>query len=250
MRLSRLQSPVAWIRRRSSARQAERITSRLPSLCKFLNSRDEVETCTGFLRHLGYYSHSLACKDWDLAHVVPEIGDGDVLDMGSSDSYVLKNLAARQRSGHRRGQLYGIDLREPDVPVRGVKYIVGDLMDTKLPDGAFSALTCMSVIEHNVDFARFAAESSRLLNPGGRLFVTFDYWEPKITPPTDLYGLKWQPLDAAATKRFIAECGGQGLRPVEEMDWSTKDAVIRDGYFSPHPDASYTFGLAVFEKTR
>jgi len=204
MRLSRMPNPVAWMRRRSPARQAERITSQLPSLCKFLKSRDEVETCTRFLRHTGYHSHSLACKDWDLAHVVPEIAeiDGDVLDMGSSDSYVLKNLAARQRSG----RLHGIDLRDPDVPVRGVKYIVGDLMDTKLPDRAFGALTCMSVIEHDVDFARFARESSRLLKPGGRLFVTFDYWEPKVTPPTDLYGLKWQPLDSEAVKNFIATC--------------------------------------------
>ena len=213
-------------------------------LCMFLKTRAEIDTCTDFLRCKGYVSHHLTCKDWDLAHIIPEIGDGNFLDMGSSDSYILKNVVLK----HVRGEKYGIDLREPDVAAKGVRYIVGDLTDTKLPGEYFSYITCLSVIEHEVDFSKFARETSRLLVPGGKLFVTFDYWNPKITPPIKMYGLNWQPLDAETLKIFIAECSRHGLVLVKDMDWTLGEPVIRDGYYSPHPSVQYTFGLTVFEK--
>ena len=216
----------------------------LLSKCKFLKTRQEIDLCTSFLKHYGLASHNLPCKDWDLAHIIPEIGDGNFLDMGSSDSYILKNVALKRI----RGEMYGIDLREPDVPVKGIKYIVGDLMDTKLPDNFFKNITCLSVIEHEVDYNKFAREVSRLLEVGGRLFVTFDYWNPKVVPPIKMYGLDWKPLDEQALREFIAICEGNGLALVQDMDWTIQDAVIRDGYYSPHPDVKYTFGLAVFEK--
>jgi FkbM family methyltransferase len=52
----------------------------LQSLCKLLKSRAEVEECTQFLKRNGFVSHNLVCKDWDLAHIVPSVGDGDFLD--------------------------------------------------------------------------------------------------------------------------------------------------------------------------
>ena len=232
------------LRRRFRSGLQERITEAQPGMCKFLKSRAEVEQCTRFLRRHGYVSHSLPCKDWDLAHIVPDIGDGDVLDMGSSESYLLKNLSLERREG----RLWGIDLREPDVPVVGARYQVGDLMETGLPTGAFDYLTCLSVIEHAVDFVRFAREASRLLADRGRLYVTFDYWEPRVTPATKLYGFDWQPLDAEALRQFTNACAAEGLFPVDETDWSLGDAVICDGYYSPRPEVSYTFGLTVLEK--
>jgi SAM-dependent methyltransferase len=209
-----------------------------------LKSRAEVDACTSFLHRIGYISHILRCKDWDLAHIIPEIGHGNFLDMGSSDSYILKNLALK----NIRGEKYGIDLSEPDIPVKGVKYIVGNLMDTKLPNHYFKNITCLSVIEHEVDFTKFSHEVARLLENGGRVFVTFDYWNPKVTPPIKMYGLNWQPLDARALRQLIDICKQHNLYLVEDVDWTLGEAVIRDGYYSPHPDISYTFGLAVFEK--
>lgn len=214
------------------------------SLCKLLKSRQEVEKCTRFLKLNGFVSHNLHCKDWDLAHIVPEIGDGNFLDMGSSDSYILMNLSLKRI----RGELHGIDLQQPDVPVNGVRYSVGDLMETGLPGGHFSNIACLSVLEHQIDFARFAAEASRLLVPGGRLFVTFDYWEPKVRAPIKLYGLEWQPLDAEALRRFIAACAAAGLRMVHDFDWRSGERVIHWGYYSPHPEVGYTFGMAAFRK--
>jgi SAM-dependent methyltransferase len=216
----------------------------LLSKCKFLKTRQEVEECSVFLKHNGFISHICSGKDWDLAHIIPEIGDGNFLDMGSSDSYILKNIALKKI----RGELYGIDLCEPVVPVEGVKYIVGDLMDTKLPDRFFKNITCLSVIEHEVDYDKFAREVSRLLVDGGKLFVTFDYWNPKIVSPIKLYGLEWNLLDEQALKQFISICDENSLTLIQDMDWTLGKPVIREGYHSPHPDVSYTFGLVVLEK--
>jgi SAM-dependent methyltransferase len=242
--VSRLKYQIQKLNRRLRSGSDEKITATQPGLCKFLKSRDEIDECTRFLRRNGFISHSLTCKDWDLAHILPDVGDGDVLDMGSSDSYLLKNLSL----GRRNGTLFGIDLREPDVKIPRARYIVGDLMQTGLPDGAFRYVSCLSVIEHQVDFDRMAAEASRLLEEGGRFYVTFDYWEPRVNPEITLYGLEWQPLDAASAKAFCDACEARQLRLVEPMDWSLGDAVIREGYYSPQPEINYTFGLAVFEK--
>lgn len=215
-----------------------------PRLCKFLKTRSEVAECSQFLHQNGLFSHNLVCKDWDLAHIVPEIEGGNFLDMGSSDSYVLKNLNLKKI----KGELYGIDLQQPDVPVKGVKYVIGDLMKTAFPDNFFANITCVSVIEHQVDFTQFAAEVSRLLQDQGKLFVTFDYWDPKIKIPIKIFDLNWQPLDRSLLIKFIEECAKKKLFLVDDMDWSIQDRVIDAHYYSPHRQVSYTFGMVAFEK--
>jgi SAM-dependent methyltransferase len=215
-----------------------------PLLCKFLQSKADVDKCTKFLQSYGFVSHGITAKDWDLAHIIPEIDEGNFLDMGSSDSYILKNLALKKI----KGKLYGIDLREPDIPVKKVKYVVGDLMNTKLPDNYFQNITCLSVIEHEVNFSKFASEVARLLDCQGRIFITFDYWEPQVTSKVNLYGLKWQPLNREAVENLISECEKNGLYLLKDMDWKINEAVLHQGYYSPDPAVSYTFGMAVFKK--
>ncbi len=230
----------------SNSVRANFLTPKLPvtNLCKFLKFKSEVDECTKFLHQNGFASHNLICKDWDIAHIVSEIGDGNFLDMGSSDSYILKNLTLK----NIKGDLYGIDFNDPDVPIPRVQYLKGDLMETGLPSQHFANISCLSVIEHEVDFDRFTLEVSRLLQPGGRLFVTFDYWDPKVTPPIRLYGLAWQPLDKQKVDQFIEACNLHDLKLVNEMDWELGDPVIQYGYYAPHPEMKYTFGMAVFEK--
>lgn len=214
-------------------------------LCKFLKTRTEVEECTCFLHRNGYVSHNLTCKDWDLAHIIPEIGDGNVLDMGSSDSYILKNVSLKRTTG----QKYGIDRYDPDVPISDVTYFKGDLLQTPLPGECLDYITCLSVIEHQVDYHLFAAEVNRLLVPGGKLFITYDYWDPLLSIPVKAYELDWQPLDHALTLSLIGACQDRGLSLLQDVDWSTQDQVIHWGYYSPHPKVSYTFGLLAFEKS-
>ncbi|MEG4007153.1 FkbM family methyltransferase [Microcoleus sp. Pol11C1] len=224
--------------------KSEIATSSKPSVCKFLKFRDEIYKCTDYLHRNGYASHNLVCKDWDIAHIIFDLSDGNLLDMGSSDSYILKNAVLKNVQGEK----YGIDLQPPDVPLEEVKYMIGDLMDTKLPDHYFTNITCLSVIEHEVDFKKFATEVSRLLIENGKLYVTFDYWTPKLKPDFKLYDRLWNPLDENDTKNLIDKCKNCGLNLVEPVDWSLGDAVIKPGYFSPGANISYTFGMLVFQK--
>lgn len=238
----------AWLgNEAASVSPSPRITSApfRHSLCKVLAHRDEIDQCTRYLKRNGFVSHHLVCKDWDLAHLIPEIGDGNVLDMGSSDSYILKNVCIKGT----RGEKYGVDLQPPDVPLAEVNYHIADLTDTKLPTGHFTYVTCLSVLEHDVDFDRFAREVSRLLRPGGKLFITFDYWDPLLVAPIQLYGLAWQPLDRSRVERLVETLHMHGLEILGELDLTCCDPVIRWGYYSPHPDMQYTFAMAAFEKS-
>ena len=220
------------------------IESYLGKLCKFLKYRDEISVCTEYLHGNGYVSHSLNCKDWDLAHIIYDLSDGNILDMGSSDSYILKNAVLKNTQGEK----YGIDLRPPDVVVKGVKYVIGDLMDTKLPDSYFQNITCLSVIEHEVDIQKFVTEVSRILSDSGKLYLTFDYWNPKLKTTVKLYGLAWSPLDQDETQILIKEFESKNLYLVDEVDWCLGEGVIREGYHSPEKGISYTFGMLVFQK--
>ena len=143
---------------------------------------------------------------------------------------------------------YGIDLRKPDHHDPEITYLVGDLLAVPLPDGYFQYITCLSVIEHEVDIQSFAAEASRLLANGGKLYVTFDYWTPKIMTDLKLYGLAWKPLDDWDVQLLQYACEAHNLQLIDDIDWSLGEAVIRSGYYSPHPQIAYTFGMLVFEK--
>ena len=214
------------------------------TLCKFLLSRAEVRACTASLHREGYPSHRLACKDWDIANILGDLSDGDLLHMGSSDSFLLSSAV---RKGIR-GRKYGIDLQRPDVPVEGVTYLIGDLANTGLPSGNFGNVTCLSVIEHDVDFDGFAREAARLLQPGGKLYVTFDYWTPKIVPRLRLFGRPWHILDRQDVERLVMICRVHLLALTHPIDWTLGKPVIDGRYYAPDPTLAYTFGMLVFRK--
>ena len=224
--------------------KAVSIQQYLGKLCKFLKYRDEISVCTEYLHRNGYVSHNVNCKDWDLAHIIYDLSDGNILDMGSSDSYILKNAVLKNIQGEK----YGIDLRPPDVVVKGVKYVIGDLMDTQFPNSYFQNIACLSVIEHEVDIQKFVTEVSRLLSDSGKLYLTFDYWNPKLKTTVKLYGLAWSPLDQDETQILIKEFESKNLYLVDEVDWCLGEGVIREGYHSPEKGISYTFGMLVFQK--
>lgn len=213
-------------------------------MCKFLKSRSEIEDCSRYLYDHDYISHALPCKNWEIAHILADLQDGNLLDMGSTDSYILKNAVLKRTKGLK----YGIDLRKPDHHDPEITYLVGDLLAVPLPDGYFQYITCLSVIEHEVDIQSFAAEASRLLANGGKLYVTFDYWTPKIMTDLKLYGLAWKPLDDWDVQLLQYACEAHNLQLIDDIDWSLGEAVIRPGYYSPHPQIAYTFGMLVFEK--
>lgn len=211
----------------------------------FLQTRQQVDNCTNYLKNNNLLCHGLSCKDYDLAEVVPLLKDGDLLDMGSQGSSILDNVVRRNLTGLK----YGIDLSYPENSSSGgIGLFKGDLMNCPFQDGMFNTITCMSVIEHEVDFNLLGKECARLLKPGGELFMTFDYWDPKVdTSWFKMFGLSWTILDRADVARLIKSLEDHGLYPSGPIDYNTTEPVINPSYCSP-TSVSYTFGSIHFIK--
>lgn len=211
---------------------------------KFLKTRAEVDECTRYIRSNNLISHDFECKNWDVALICQQLKNGDLLDMGSNGSFLLPNAV---RMG-LKGRKCGIDLGKPDYDLQGIDYIQGNLMNCPYDDQSFDTITCLSVIEHEVDYDKLAKECSRLLRKNGKLFITFDYWWVKVdTKGIKLYGLEWNILDGHDVRKLIEALNINGLKMAGEMNWNHQDAVINPQFCAPY-EKSYTFGIMTFTK--
>ncbi len=216
---------------------------------KFLQSRADIDDATKYLQDNGLVESGISAKNWEVVQVIPYMRDGNWLDMGSNGGVVLDNLVRKKITGFKMG----IDLAYPATLmqssyVNGYDQIKGDLMDTKLPTGLFNFITCLSVVEHQVDYEKLAKEISRLM-ASGSAFVSFDYWKPKPdTSKTKLYSLDWNILDDNDVLELVDDFEAEGLELSGDIDWKTNEAVINDTYCSPVKDVAYTFGILHFVK--
>lgn len=215
----------------------------------FLRTRAEVDNATEYLANGNFVASGLSCKNWEIASVIPYLKDGAILDMGSDGSVVLDNAVKLGLKGKK----YGIDLAYAgkvfDITDAEVFYIAGDLMNTPFAPESFDIITCLSVIEHEVDFFKFAKECSRLLKPRGKLYCSFDFWNPKPQyEKRKLYSLDWNILDKKDVKELVLAFGVHGMFVTDTIDWTTQDAVINSTFCSPVQGVEYTFGLLEFVK--
>lgn len=216
-------------------------------LNRMLQSMAEVNEATAEIQNYGLIPHGLSCKNWDIMRILPRIPDGNFCDLGADGSFILQNLV---HCGHV-GKKYGVDLAFAEDRKDGeIEYFRGDLMSTPFPDGLFKTLTCLSVVEHQVSYTELAKECARLLESGGQLFLTCDYWTPKPdTSLTKLYSLDWNILDKTNVEELVEEMKKVGLLITSEIDWTTNEAVINPSYCSPVQGVSYTFGIFHFVKS-
>lgn len=212
----------------------------------FLQSMAEVNEATDEIQRYGLIAHGLSCKNWDIMRILPRLNDGNFCDLGADGSFILQNLV---HCGHV-GLKYGIDLMFADNKTEGeINYFKGDLMHTPFESGLFKYLTCLSVVEHQVNYTELAKECSRLLSPGGELFLTCDYWHPKVkTDGMKLYSLDWNILDSINIIQLIDEMSKVDLKITNDIDWNLNEAVINPSYCSPVQGVSYTFGIFHFIK--
>jgi len=208
--------------------------------CQFLKTENEIVESTNFLRENGYVTHTATPKNWELAHLIPEIGDGNLLDLSHSDSSLLKNVCLKKTMGKK----YALQGMELISPVHEVNKLNGSFDQIPLPNQHLNTMVYLSANQSLTEL--FAKEAARLLVPGGKLFVSFNYWNPSIQSATLIAG---QIFDRKLTEELIAVFKRNQLRLVQELDWSTQDAIIRPGYYSIHANFSYTFGILTFEKS-
>ncbi len=217
-------------------------------LNKFLQSRAEVNNCGEELTAAGLKRHGISVKDWDLRNIVPYLKDGNgFCDLGAAGSFILHNHVILNLQGRRVG-IDLVDVAEHDR-TSGVEYFKGSLMNTPFPDEEFSQITCLSVIEHQVEYTAFAKEVSRLLKSGGDAFVSFDYAEPKMkTEGMKLFSLDWNILCREDVLTLVSEMEKVGMKITSEIDWQTNEWVVNPSYCSPVAGVEYTFGLLHFIK--
>lgn len=192
-------------------------------------------------------------KSWDVAHAVKILEsavpdrDTPILDMGCFNSEVVYALAAL---GYRH--VHGCDLNPLCrwMPYwNKVKYVFADLTKTPFPDGAFGALTCLSVIEHGVPVDALAAEADRLLRPGGVFLMTTDFdatGRPHdIDPQFRVFDQSWRIFTPETLDEVIERFR---LRGFSLLDPSTVDrAHTERPVHWNHQD--YTFALVALRKS-
>lgn len=215
------------------------------SFNRVLKRRSDIDEATSILHAENLIPHGISCKDYEVLMVAKSLGDGDICDLGADGSWTLWNAV---RMG-LKGEKHGIDLIVPEKDYGEIQMIKGDLMHTPYKDGQFDYVTCMSVIEHQVDYTLFAKEASRILKKGGTLIVSCDFWDPKPdTSLTKLYSLDWNILDINDANRLIEELRKEGLVITSTPDFTLGEAVINPSYCSPAQGVSYTFLFLKFIK--
>jgi len=185
-------------------------------------------------------------KSWDVLATVKfleeRVGkDRPILDMGC---YASEIVVALHKAGYRN--LTGVDLnpRLRNMPFKDtIRYEIGDFMSTPFGDGAFDAITSISVIEHGFDGPRLLKETGRLLKPGGFFVASFDYWPEKIDTRGDrFFGMDWLIFSRDDVRALIEEAAKHGLYPAGDVQFDGEDKAIRHGGYQ------YTFGWLVLEK--
>ena len=187
-------------------------------------------------------------KSWDVLRTaeflearVPK--EAAVLDIGAYASEIPPIL---HRVGYRR--VCGLDLN-PDVvkmPFHAtIDYRVGDFTHAPYPDGTFSAITAISVIEHGFDAPALLSEISRLLAPGGYFVASFDYWPDKIaTDGITMFDMSWTIFSQPEIEQLLAQAAAYGLSACGPLQAQATSALISCA------GKSYTFAWLALRKTQ
>jgi len=230
-------------------------------MIRVLQSLQEVGNAIGILqlRDCGYHRNPI--KNWDLAQIdailerILKIKGKNivVLDMGCGGFNVLNLLCRRGLTN-----CYGIDLsvslgdrlRQIGLMIKcrklrlPYKIIKGDLTRIHFPNNSFDLIVCLSVIEHGINIERFLSEAARLLKTEGMLYISTDYWEPKIltNDVAKPHGLAWNIFSKMEIEKMVKLAKECNLRMKNEDVPPINDKVIHWN------GKDYTFLSLVFKK--
>lgn len=104
---------------------------------------------------------------------------------------------------------------------------VCDIAAIPVPDGEFDAVLCTEVLEHLPDPVSALKEFSRLLSPGGRLFLTAPLSSGLHQQPYHFYG----GFTPHFYRKFLADCGLEivEIRPIGGLMLHVGQEVYRVG---------------------
>jgi SAM-dependent methyltransferase len=139
-----------------------------------LFSWSEIENSSKRLKGMGLKGHHDKAKNWDLYLSVSNCQGMDkfsnILDAGSGSKAVFAKSMADL--GFRN--VFACDFQ--DIRVPQIKSSKCDIVQTPYADNFFSAIACLSVVEHGVDLEKFEKEMFRICKAGGELMISTDFW--------------------------------------------------------------------------
>jgi len=107
-------------------------------------------------------------------HANLEIKADAILDVGCDDGYLLS-----QQAGHLK---VGVDLEARPPAHPSVKLVRADGCSLPFVSGSFDAVLAIDVIEHVKDDQAFIESITRVLAPGGRLWLTTPAAQARLFP--------------------------------------------------------------------
>jgi SAM-dependent methyltransferase len=205
-----------------------------------LFSWSEIEYSSKRLKDMGLKGHHDKAKNWDLYLSVRNCQRTDkssnILDAGSGSKAVFAKSMADL--GFRN--VFACDFQDIRVPqIKGSRC---DIVQTPYADNFFSAIACLSVVEHGVDLERFAKEMYRICKKGGELMISTDFW-PQEEDHSDKYpyGKNMPPMKLFNNKsmqEFVAILRSTGW---ELPQFTPFSAPISRPIYWERMQASFTF---------
>lgn len=220
--------------------------------CGTLNNIDMWKEATRQVRNIGLKSHIDPPKNWDSLAAIDYIvnntsKNAQILDAGAE--YYSTVLPWLEKLGYKN--LVGINIAfgyEKPFIEKHKKYQFGNVMKTEFLQGEFDIITCMSVIEHNIDLEMFFRECSFILKKGGSLIVSFDYKTQfdENVKQRELMGMKWEIFSMDDIKNIIRIAKKYDLELVEDFFDTTDYNTI----LSEDLEIAYTFAILTFKSVK
>jgi SAM-dependent methyltransferase len=142
---------------------------------------------------------------------------GSLLDIGSSDGQTLRHLAELRPDL----RLFATDIAgQPEKYPPACQFHRCDIQTQRLPwpDASMDAITCMHLVEHLQDLRSLMAEISRLLKPGGRIYIETPHVKSLNIPSVPGCGFTLNFYDDATHTRIV---------PADELVALAQDAGLR-----------------------
>lgn len=215
-----------------------------------LKRKDQIQEYIDLAQQAGYVHRHDPPKNWDnykaLKWTLARHTDREVNIMDAGGIPASSYLPTLSQFGYTR--LVALDLSNPHPPKldreKNITYKRGDITDTKYPDAYFTAVACLSVIEHGVPLDAFFQEMARVIKSGGSLMVSTDYWDEKVENPDGrmAYGVPVHIFSRQEMEEAIRIAAQHGFSLSDEPDFDCEERTVSWMGFQ------YTFILLCFTR--